>query len=90
MFIIKFLDKKKYEWEKNKQSYNYLLYKAKVKINKKKGVEVAFFIEGLLEKHGLEVSQKNVSSIETSLHLFNGSYKNELIEMIESGSEFGG
>jgi len=31
MFIIKFLDKEKYHWEKNKKSYNYLLYKAKVK-----------------------------------------------------------
>jgi hypothetical protein len=89
MFIIKFLDKEKYQWEKNKKSYNYLLYKAKVKLNKKNGEEVAFFIEGFLEKHGLNATQKNVSSIEESMHLSDISYKNELIEVIESSSAFG-
>ncbi|CAA6799769.1 MAG: Unknown protein [uncultured Sulfurovum sp.] len=89
MLIIKFLDKEKYQWEKNKKSYNYLLYKAKVKLNKKNGEEVAFFIEGFLEKHDLDATQKNVSSIETSLHLSDVLYKNELIAVIENDFEFG-
>ena len=89
MFIIGFLDKEKYEWEKNKKSYNYLLYKAKVKLNKKNGGEVAFFIEGLLEKHGLDATRNNVSSIEASLHLFDVFSKNELVTRIESSSAFG-
>ena len=89
MFIIKFLDKEKYQWEKNKKSYNYLLYKAKVKLNKKKGEEVALFIEGFLEKHDLDATQKNVSIIEEYLHLFDVSYKNELTTRIESSAEFG-
>jgi len=89
MCIIKFLDKEKYQWEKKKKSYNYLLYKAKVKLNKKKGEEVALFIEGFLEKHDLDATQKNVSIIEEYLHLFDVSYKNELTTRIESSAEFG-
>ncbi len=88
MSIIKFLDKKKYHWDKNKKSYNYLLYKAKAKLNKKSGEDVAFFIEGLLEKHGLKATKENVSKIEASLHLSDTSYKNELIPLIEVGEGY--
>ena len=86
MSILKYLNQAQYTWKNNSEAYENLFYKSKVKIDKNNGSEVVFFIQGFLEKYGLSSTQKNVNSIEKSLHKIRTLTKEIL--MFEIAEEF--
>jgi len=88
MSVDKYLDKSNYNWKEGSRNYKNLLYKSKLKINKSSGDEVLFFIEAFLEKHGLEISKKNVNTIEKIFHHLDISDKELLLSAIEKEFEF--